>query len=174
MTQVGIDRYDWARRVAMTIHRYYEDAWDHLEQEHDDERWEAMADGWETRFQLMVEMHVFALRRLEEYMADHPRLAHLGLHEFFVRNDAHSFAEDFWENRLSIDTRIAQALVHQADDGEGILVGPSVAARIWSRYGNGWADLSDEEFDEVWRMTGLEVSHDAQNRVFPARLTIDP
>lgn len=163
------NKYDWAQHIAKKIHDFYEDAWDHLEAEYGDDIWEMCADGWASRTMMMVELHCFALRRLEEYRGTHTGQAHLSLSEFITFNpSAEEFAEDFWENRTVVDSNNAQRLVYAADDGEGILTQPTVAADMLAHYGSSWADLSDAEFEDVWRAHSLEVRHRAINHQIEA------
>lgn len=163
------DKYDWARHVAKKIHDFYDDVWGYLEDEYGDDIWEVCAGGWASRTMMMVELHCFALRRLDEYRAAHPDRSHLSLSEFITFNPSpEEFAEDFWEHRSVVDSNNAQRLVYAADDGEGILTHPTVAADMLAHYGTSWADLSDAEFEDVWRAHALEVRHRATNHPFDA------
>lgn len=171
--------YDWARYLATLISRFYRDALATLRDEHEDELMEMHlfeTDGSEAY--LLVEMHVFALRRLQEYREAHPEYAHMQLHEFIAcNNDPEAFAADFWDNRTYEDYARAQAIVRANDDGEGIMAYSATAAEVLTRYPH-WAQLSDQEFHDAWDECAKEITHREEQRVWTwesgrPRMTLD-
>jgi hypothetical protein len=154
--------HTWARHVADTIHGFYLKAADLLDEEHEGEWCEGR---WYGDDYYMVELHLFALQRLSEWRASHPKDSHIALHEFFeARTNPQDFADDYWENRDPALSNRAQHLIHKNDWGKPLARPERVAQEIIAAYGDAWVDLPDEEFKEAWEWQWL-VDADTNPRI---------